>query len=283
MKKEKTLGIEISSKQNPDSLKNRLYEAMFETSTPPNKIFDTFLAIAIITSVLVVIFESVTSIKENYNTLLLGLEWFFVSIFTIEYIVRIFVVPNKKQYITSFFGIIDLIAILPSYAILVFGGSASLMVIRILRLLRMFRVLKLTQYIQEANFLIAAIKSSMPKILVFLLANITIVVIAGSAMYLVEGPTNGFNSILDGMYWGIATLTTTGYGDIVAHTPLGKFIASIVMLLAYAIIAVPTGILSAEIIQKTRADKQVYALCKCGKVIYDKDAEFCHICGRKVK
>lgn len=273
----------MKQKSYPSTLKERIYEVMFETETPPHKIFDSILAFSILISVIAVILESISFINQSYDTIFIKIEWFFTIIFTIEYILRLSVAPKSAKYSTSFFGIIDLISIIPTYAVLIFGGSSAFLTIRILRLLRLFRVFKLARYVKEANILSAAIKSSKPKIIVFLFATFFIVVISGAIMFVVEGPENGFTSIPTGIYWAISTLTTTGYGDIVPHTALGKFISSLLMLLAYAVLAVPTGIISAEIVRASSTSKTEYKVCNnCGTLSQENDASFCRKCGKKI-
>lgn len=263
------------------TLKKRLYEIIFEADTPAGKIFDVTLLIVIVASVVLVMLESVNSVASRYLDVLRTLEWIITIIFTVEYILRILIVQKPIRYIFSFFGIIDLLSVLPTYLSLFAFGYQSLVVIRMLRLLRIFRVLKLTRYTQAGRLLMRAMWASREKISVFIFFVLIIVVIMGTVMYLIEGEVNGFKSIPLSIYWAIVTLTTVGYGDISPATPLGQFMASVIMILGYAIIAVPTGIITAEIIKPTPLkNTQV-----CHKCLYDKhddDAVFCKKCGEKL-
>ncbi len=263
------------------TLKKRLYEIIFEADTPAGKLFDLVLLIVILISVGLVILESVQNIDARYHSQLKIVEWIITGIFTAEYILRILIVKKPVRYIFSFFGIIDFLSVIPTYLSLLAVGYQSLIVIRILRLLRVFRVLKLTRYTQAGTVLMRALWASREKISVFIFFVMIIVVIMGTIMYLIEGETNGFKSIPLSIYWAIVTLTTVGYGDISPATPLGQLMASIIMILGYAIIAVPTGIITAEIIKPTPAkNTQV-----CHKCLYDKhddDAIFCKKCGEKI-
>ena len=223
-------------------LKRRAFVVIFQSRTPLGRLFDVGLILAIVASVAAVMLESVASVGARYRALLAGLEWGFTILFTVEYLVRLWCVRSARRYATSFYGIVDLLAVLPTYLALFVTGSGYLLVIRILRILRLFRVLKLARYVSEADTLIEAMGQSWRKIFVFLYVVVTVVVLFGSLMFLIEGPEHGFTSIPRGVYWGIVTLTTVGFGDIVPHTPLGQAIASVVMILGYGIIAVPTGI-----------------------------------------
>jgi voltage-gated potassium channel len=263
------------------TLKKRLYQIIFEADTPAGKLFDVVLLAVILLSVILVILESVSSIAEKYLGILRILEWGITIIFTIEYILRIVIVQKPVRYIFSFFGIIDFLSVIPTYLSLFAVGYQSLIVIRMLRLLRVFRVLKLTRYTQAGTLLVRAMWASREKISVFVFFVLIIVVIMGTIMYLIEGETNGFNSIPLSIYWAIVTLTTVGYGDISPVTPLGQLMASIIMILGYAIIAVPTGIITAEIIKPTPARNTLV----CHKCLFDKhddDAAFCKKCGEKL-
>ena len=228
------------------SLKRHIYEVIFKANTPAGKIFDIGLFIAIILSLIAVMLETVPGIREDYGDEMRLIEWVFTVLFTLEYVLRIYSVIRPRHYVTSFYGIIDLLSILPTYLGLLFAGSQALMVIRGIRLLRVFRVLKLSRYLFEAEMLGKALRASRRKITVFLLAIVTIVMIAGAVMYVVEGGQNGFDSIPKSIYWAIVTLTTVGYGDISPGTTLGQMIASFIMILGYGILAVPTGIVSVE-------------------------------------
>ena len=234
------------------SWKHRLHEIVFEADTPSGKAFDITLLIAIVMSVATVMLESVAEIQTNYGPLLITLEWFFTILFTIEYIVRLASVGRPSRYAVSFFGIVDLLSILPTYLSVIFAGTQSLLIIRVFRLLRIFRVLKLRHYLTAAQVLEQALRGSRLKITVFLAAVLSLSIVAGVLMYLIEGPAAGFTSIPRGMYWAIVTMTTVGYGDIAPLTPVGQVGASCLMILGYAIIAVPTGIVSVKIAQQMR-------------------------------
>ena len=223
------------------------------------------------------------SFRARYITLLRTTEWLITVLFTAEYIARLYVVSRKSKYIFSFFGIIDLLSILPSYLALLFAGAQSLMVIRSIRLLRIFRILKLPRYIGEGQNLALALKASRHKITVFLLTVITTVIIMGAIMYLVEGPANGFTSIPRSIYWSIVTMTTVGYGDIAPQTSFGQFLASILMILGYGVIAVPTGIVSAEMISLKSRDKITTQVCpECFREGHDTDAIYCKYCSGRL-
>ena len=259
--------------------KIRLHEIIFEADTPGGKFFDVVLLAAILLSVIAVIIESVESFNLKYEKLLQTIEWVFTILFSIEYLVRIYVTKKPKTYILSFYGIIDLLSILPTYLGLIFVGGQSLLVIRTIRLLRVFRIFKLARFIGEGRHLAMALKASRPKIVVFLGAVIALVIIMGTAMYLVEGGQNGFTSIPAGIYWAIVTLTTVGYGDIAPTTPLGQMVASLVMIMGYAIIAVPTGILTVELSKASQTSINTQVCEECGFDNHDDDAKFCKRCG----
>ena len=258
----------------------KLYEIVFEADTPAGRTFDIILLSCIVASVIIVVLESVPAIKERFGTELRIIEWLFTIIFTLEYLARLWTVPYKKKYAFSFFGIIDLLSVLPTYLGFFFAGAQSLMVIRSLRLLRIFRIFKLSRYIGEGQHLARAMKASQHKIIVFLLTVLTSVIIFGTLMYMIEGPNNGFSSIPKSIYWAIVTMTTVGYGDIAPQTPLGQTLASVIMILGYGIIAVPTGIVSAEMVQIKAREKLTTQVCPhCLKDGHDKDATYCKYCG----
>lgn len=259
-----------------------LHEIIFEAETPAGKWFDIVLIIAIAASILVVMLDSVAAIHLNYKTLLFAAEWFFTILFSVEYLLRLLCVRRPLRYASSFFGVVDLISILPSFLALFFTGAQTLLVVRGLRVLRIFRIFKLGEYLGEAHALIRAMRNSRAKIAVFLYTVCVFVVIFGAAMYLIEGPEHGFTSIPQSMYWAVVTLTTVGYGDISPHTPLGQMLASMVMILGYAIIAVPTGIYSAELAREYRRDVTRFACRHCGEEGHDEDAKFCKYCGGSV-
>ncbi|MBQ0769920.1 MAG: ion transporter [Bizionia sp.] len=273
--------------------KYKLHEIIYEADTPAGKLFDVILLIFIIASILLVMLESVASIDLKYHYWLNIGEWIVTILFTVEYIARVITVKKPLKYIFSFYGIIDLLSTLPKYLSLIFAGTHALVALRALRLLRVFRILKLARYLGASNQLSAAIKASRAKISVFLFAVIIVATIFGTIMYLVEGEKNGFDNIPKSIYWSIVTLTTVGFGDIAPQTPLGQFIATIIMVLGYGIIAVPTGIVSAEYTRSANnEDEQKNKITKpntlplntqscqncCAENHKDK-AEYCYSCG----
>ena len=260
-------------------LRNRIHIIIEGTDTRLGKLFDIVLLIAIVASVAVVMLDSVLYMRLQYGTLFLYAEWFFTILFTIEYMLRLLSAPNRLRYAFSFFGIVDLLSVLPSYLSLIFGGVQYLLVIRILRILRIFRVLKLEAYMQQAGFLASALKTSQQKITVFFLSLVLLVTIFGSIIYVVEGPENGFTSIPLSIYWAVVTLTTVGYGDMSPKTPLGQAIATMVMITGYAIIAVPTGIFTSELARSMRPQLNPVTCPNCGKFGHAVGAEFCDRCG----
>ncbi len=265
------------------TLKRKLYEIIFESDTKAGKSFDVLLLVVIVLSIFFVMLESVPSIENKYSYLLKWVEWSITLIFSVEYCLRVWIVSKPKVYIFSFYGIIDLLSVLPSYLGLFFGGAHGLMVIRALRLLRVFRILKLNRYMNEGLVIIKALKQSRYKISVFLFAVLTMVVIIGTLMYLIEGAENGFTSIPRSIYWAIVTLTTVGYGDISPGTAFGQFIASFVMIIGYAIIAVPTGIVTAEL-SKTSKNLPSGQVCEnCLSEGHDIGDSFCRHCGAKLE
>ncbi len=267
------------------SLRFQIHEVIFEADTPLGKLFDIILIFAIIGSVVAVLLESVPTYAVDYLTLFHTLEWIFTIFFTIEYILRLYSVKKPIKYATSFFGIIDLLAILPSYISLFFVGTQSLMVIRAIRLLRIFRIFKMMSFLSEANYISTALFKARRKILVFLFAILLIVMIMGSIMYLVEGRTHesDFDSIPRSIYWAIVTLTTVGYGDISPHTNLGQFIAACLMILGYAVIAVPTGIVTQELVAGSNPKKTNTQSCmNCSREGHDDDAIYCKYCGEEI-
>ncbi|HYF63449.1 MAG TPA: ion transporter [Herpetosiphonaceae bacterium] len=250
---------------------------MFESETRAGKTFDLLLLGAITLSVIVVILESVAGIRAAYGGLLVSLEWVFTALFTLEYVLRLLSVRRPLRYAASFFGVVDLLAIAPTYASLLLPGAQYFLVIRMVRLLRVFRILKLTEYLHESSLLWRALVASRRKISVFLLAVVILVIIIGASMYVVEGEASGFSNIPVSMYWAIVTLTTVGYGDIAPATTLGQALASIVMLLGYAIIAIPTGIVTLELSRPAAISNQACPVC--GRQGHDLDAAFCKHCG----
>ncbi|HLT73718.1 MAG TPA: ion transporter [Ohtaekwangia sp.] len=263
--------------------RQRLYEIIFEADTPAGRLFDIVLLVSIVISVLAVMLESVTAIRAQYAGWLIGIEWFFTVLFTLEYLARLYTVQRKRVYATSFLGIVDLLSILPTYLALFFTGAQSLMVIRSVRLLRIFRILKLPRFIGESQSLVSALKASRHKIIVFLLTVVTTVIIMGTIMYLVEGPENGYTSIPRSIYWSVVTMTTVGYGDIAPRTDFGQFLAAMLMIMGYGVIAVPTGIVSAEMISLKSREKLSTQVCpNCLKDGHDNDAVFCKFCSAKL-
>ena len=264
------------------SWRHRLHEVIYESHTPLGKVFDVALLICIVLSIVVVMLDSVPGLHRQYSRTFYQIEWAFTILFSIEYLLRLASVRKPWLYATSFLGIIDLLAILPSYLSLVFVGTQSLLVVRSLRLLRIFRIFKLKHFLNEMQFLGIAMKSSLKKIAVFMMVVLMLVIILGSIMYLVEGPENGFTSIPESIYWAIVTLTTVGYGDISPVTPLGRFIATLVMFIGYGIIAVPTGIVTSEMMGMQKGDENHNACPQCGSEGHDTNAMFCKWCGGKL-
>jgi voltage-gated potassium channel len=260
--------------------KARLAHIVFEHNDRASRNFDVIILIMILSSVTVVILDSEPSINKKYHDVLYILEWVFTFLFTVEYILRLWLSSKKWGYFTSFYGIVDLLAIIPSYLSLFLLNTRFLVVIRGLRLLRIVRILKLGRYVKEAETLKSALRSSRTKIQLFVGSVLTIVLIAGTVMFIVEGPASGFTSIPMSMYWAIVTLTTVGYGDITPVTALGKFISAVIMLLGYAIIAVPTGIVTSELTMAKRDEVDgVKKICTTCRNINDSDANYCKVCG----
>jgi voltage-gated potassium channel len=268
-----------------ESWRTRLHEVIFEADTPRGKAFDVVLLISILLSVLAVVLESVQDIRAEHLALLRATEWFFTILFTIEYLLRLICVGRPLKYARSFFGIVDLLAIVPTYLSLFIIGSQALIVIRALRLLRVFRVFKLARYVGEAGVLMQALRNSRPKITVFLVAVASVVLIVGSLMYVIEGgqPDTGFTSIPTSIYWTIVTMTTVGFGDITPQTVIGKTLASMVMIVGYGIIAVPTGIVTAEMTFAARRKSITTQSCPvCAGEGHDVDARHCKFCGAEL-
>ncbi|ACF11470.1 Ion transport protein [Chlorobaculum parvum NCIB 8327] len=269
----------MTSRKN---LRQKLHHIIFDYDTIPAKAFDLVLIVAILLSVTAVMLDTVSSIRIGYGELLYGLEWFFTILFTVEYLIRIYASDSRARYIFSFYGIIDLLAILPTYFSIFVPGTQYLLVIRFFRVLRIFRLLKLVKFVQEAEFVKASLIASSRKIVFFLFFVLVTVSIIGALMYLIEGEESGFTSIPKGVYWAIVTITTVGYGDIYPQTVLGRTLASLLMIVGYSIIAVPTGIVSAEMAamhEKIEAGNKKEVSC-CESTKHDKDACFCKICGR---
>ena len=274
---------DFKSKNSLSPWRAKLHEIIFEADTTAGRWFDIILIISIIISVMAVMLDSVASINQKYGLELLLIEWFFTLLFTVEYILRMISVGRPLSYATSFYGLVDLLAILPTYLSVILPGSQYLLVIRVLRILRIFRVLKLVQYIREARQLRQALRESRRKIIVFLFVVLAMVIIFGSLMYLIEGPPNGFTSIPRSVYWAIVTMTTVGYGDISPKTGVGQFLASIIMILGYAIIAVPTGIVTVAMAKSSGPEKMTTQACRhCSAEDHDSDALYCKYCGEKL-
>ena len=260
-----------------------LYETVFEADTRAGKLFDLTLLVFIILSTVTVMAETMPEIPGRYARYFFTLEWIFTIIFTIEYILRIIAAKNKRVYVFSFLGIIDLLSILPAYVGMFIAGAQVFLVIRIIRMIRVFRILKLAQFIGAGNSLRTALMASRHKISVFLLTVVMIVIVSGTMMYLIEGEEHGFTSIPKSIYWAIVMLTTVGYGDIAPQTFLGQTIASIIMIMGYGILAVPTGIVSAEMIQQKTKDRLSTQVCpSCMRDGHDSDAVYCKFCSTKL-
>lgn len=261
----------------------RLHEIVFESDTRAGRYFDLVLIWLIVLSVATVILESVREVRQPYGPLLYALEWVFTLLFTVEYFLRLSSVRHPWRYATSFFGVVDLLAIIPTYLSIFVPGSQYLLVIRILRLLRVFRLLKLSEYVVEADTLRLALRASRRKISVFISAVLLLVVIIGALMYVIEGERNGFTSIPRSIYWAIVTLTTVGYGDLSPRTSFGQIVASIVMVIGYGIIAVPTGIVSVELANAVRQKRVTGQSCpSCLAEGHDPDATHCKYCGTRL-
>ncbi len=264
-------------------LKAKIHEIIYESNTFWGKFFDVSILITILLSVFIVMLDSMPSLHQKFGDELYTIEWIITILFTIEYFLRIYCLSNPKSYVFSWMGIIDLLAILPSFISILFPGTQYLMVVRSLRLIRVFRIFKLLNYLAEARFLATALFNSLRKISLFLMLVVIIVIIVGSFMYLIEGPGNGFESIPSSIYWCIVTVTTVGFGDIVPVTTMGKILASLLMLCGYSIIAVPTGIVSTEMALTARNRFQKHVSCEnCGNEDNERDAEFCKKCGHKL-
>jgi voltage-gated potassium channel len=271
------------SSTTPRPWRQRLQEIIYESNTAAGKAFDIGLLAAIIISTIIVMLDSIKSWHAVYGSFAFYAEWAFTILFTIEYLLRIISIRRPVGYILSPLGLIDLLTIIPSYLSFLFPGAQSLLVFRSLRLLRVFRIFKLTRFLTEMEFLSVALKSSVRKIAIFMLTVAMLVIILGSVMYLVEQQENGFRSIPESIYWAIVTITTVGYGDISPITPLGKIIASLVMLIGYGIIAVPTGILTTEIAAAAKNKSHSHETCPaCGREGYDGDARCCKYCGAQL-
>lgn len=264
------------------TLKQRLYDIIFGTETRSGQYFDLLLIVAILCSVVVLLIDTVAPVHSRFGNSLALLEWAFTLLFTLEFIARLYCSPNRKAYLFSFYGIVDLLAILPTYLALVLPGAQQLLIIRLLRVLRIFRVLKLLRYLADANLLMRTLRAAKRKIIIFGASVITIIVIFGSLMYLIEGPDAGFTSLPKSIYWAIVTVTTVGYGDITPQSSLGQFVAALAMFTSYAIIAIPTGIFSAELIQETQRSRSTVICSHCERRGHEQDAIYCKFCSAKL-
>ena len=275
--------FELMSTETPkQNWKDKLHEIIYEADTPAGKLFDVILLITILASIVLVMLESISSFDAKYHSFLNISEWIITILFTIEYIARIVTVRKPLKYILSFYGIVDFLSTIPKYISLFLIGSHALIALRALRLLRVFRILKLARYLSASNQLASAIKASRAKIAVFLFAVIIASVIFGTIMYMVEGEENGFTNIPKSVYWCIVTLTTVGYGDIAPNTPIGQFIASIIMILGYGIIAIPTGIVTSEMTKANAVHTNTQSCPNCLAEEHVDAAEFCYKCSNKL-
>jgi voltage-gated potassium channel len=263
-------------------IRDTLHEVIFEAHTPAGKWFDVLLILSILASVGVVMADSIGAVRIDHGRALMAAEWLFTILFSIEFLFRLISVRSPLKYATSFYGIVDFISIVPTYLSLIFPATKYFAVVRTLRILRVFRVLKLVQYLKEANLLMRALSASRRKITVFLFTVLTMVTIFGSFMYVIEGEANGFSSIPVSIYWAIVTMTTVGYGDISPQTALGQTLASVIMILGYSIIAVPTGIVTVQIGQEMARGTSTQACPGCGREGHDRDADYCKYCGERI-
>jgi voltage-gated potassium channel len=264
------------------SARERLHDLIFQHDDPAERAFDVVLLIAILLSVLVVMVDSVSWVRARYGPELRVAEWVFTVLFTIEYVLRLWTAKHPMRYARSFYGIVDLLAVLPTYLAIIFPAGRFLIAVRVLRVLRIFRILKLARYVSEAAVLNTALRASRYKITVFLATVLSVVVVVGSLMYLIEGPAGGFTSIPQSIYWAIVTITTVGYGDLSPVTPQGKALASLLMILGYGIIAVPTGIVTLELDRASRHPVARRPCPGCGVDQHDADARYCRYCGSEL-
>ena len=263
----------------PPNLRDRIRIVIFEADTPAGKAFDVALIVTIISSVLAVMLDSVAWVHSRYGHILYYVEWAFTVVFTIEYVVRLWCIRHAWLYARSFYGIIDLLGILPTYLSLFLADSQYMLVIRILRVLRVFRVLRMVRYVGEAEMLMQALVASRRKITVFITTVITLVVVFGSMMYLIEGEDHGFTSIPKSVYWAVITLTTVGYGDLAPQTPLGQALATVIMIFGYGIIAIPTGIVTLELSEASRRRANTRVCSDCSAEGHSAEATYCWRCG----
>ena len=260
--------------------RQRLYTIIFESDTPAGRRFDTALLVTILASLVVVMLDSIEGMHSQYRDLFNNLEWAFTALFALEYGLRLYCSPKPLGYAFSFFGLIDLLAVLPAILALAFADAQYLLIVRVIRMIRIFRILKLRQYLSQANYLLIALRGSRQKIIVFLVGVSSLVTVYGALMYVIEGPAHGFTSIPTSIYWAVVTLTTVGFGDITPKTPLGQMVATLVMITGYSIIAVPTGIFTAELNRAMRQVAQNEHDCPhCHKQRHEAEAAFCSRCG----
>jgi voltage-gated potassium channel len=274
--------MRMTTDYNPNRFRQWLHEIIFEADTAGGKLFDVLLIVSIVVSVVLVMLDSVAEINAAHGALLYAGEWFFTLLFTVEYLLRLYSIGRPLAYATSFFGLVDLMAILPTYLSILLPGTQFLLVIRILRVLRIFRVLKLVPYVGEGRMLIQALRASRRKIIVFLFTVLTLVIVFGSLMYLIEDAVNGFTSIPRCIYWAVVTLTTVGYGDISPQTSLGQLVAAFIMIIGYGIIAVPTGIVTVELSHAFSKKLSTQACPQCSAEGHDSDARNCKYCGARL-
>ncbi|MEZ9625034.1 ion transporter [Aliivibrio fischeri] len=270
------------TKTRKSPIKHHLYTIIFGTHTKGGRRFDIALIILILLSQATLILDSISSVRLQYGEVLWKLEYLFTAIFTLEYVLRLYCSPRPSSYAKSFYGIIDLLAILPTYLALFFPSASYIAIIRLLRVMRIFRILKLVRYLQDSNILLRSLLMAKRKILIFFSTVAILVSVFGSLMFVIEGPENGFTSIPQSIYWAIVTITTVGYGDLVPHTPLGKAIASLTMLLGYSILAVPTGIITAELNQEMNTHRDLVRCPNCLKGGHESDAIHCKHCGSRL-
>lgn len=263
-------------------LQHQLYVIIFGHSTRAGRAFDITLIIAILLSLTVLILHSIEGFASDWDNEFVIIEYIFTGLFTIEYLLRLYCSPKPKAYATSFYGVVDLLAILPTYLALLFPSASFMGVIRLLRIMRIFRILKLVRYLQDSNILLRSLLLSRRKIIVFFSTVAILVTIFGALIFVIEGPENGFTSIPQSIYWAIVTITTVGYGDLIPSTPLGKALASLTMLLGYSILAVPTGIITAELNQEMNAHRSLVKCPNCSKAGHESDALYCKYCGSEL-
>jgi voltage-gated potassium channel len=266
---------------NKEDWREKVHEIIFEADTPTGKLFDVLLLVSISLSVLAVVLESVPAVAERFGSQLVVIEWFFTILFTIEYILRLISVRRPAAYATSFFGVVDLLSVIPTYLSLFFPAGRAFSVVRALRLLRIFRIFKVARYVKEFDTLLLAISRTKAKITVFLFTILAIVLIMGTVMYVIEGPTHGFTSIPRSVYWAVVTVTTVGYGDLAPETSLGRAVAALAMVIGYSLIIIPTGVFSAELIH-SKALVTTRACRNCSREGHDEDAVYCKNCASEL-